>query len=143
MEIRAYRDIDHDQVVELWRTVFPDAPARNDPLLDVRRKLTVQPELFLVAVVDFHVVGTCMAGFDGHRGWVHLVAVAPQHRRRGVGAALMKRAEALLTRIGCPKLNLQIRATTPEAVGFYESLGFALEERISMGKVLPPGQVSA
>ena len=49
MEIRAYRDIDHDQVVELWRTVFPDAPARNDPLLDVRRKLAVQPELFLVA----------------------------------------------------------------------------------------------
>lgn len=142
MEIRAYRGIDHDQVVELWRTVFPNAPARNDPVLDVRRKLTVQPELFLVAVVDFEVIGTCMAGFDGHRGWVHLVAVAPQQRRRGVGAALMKRAEALLTRIGCPKLNLQVRATTPEAVGFYESLGYAVEERISMGKVLPPGLVA-
>lgn len=54
----------------------------------------------------------------------------------------MKRAEALLTRSGCPKLNLQVRATTPEAVGFYESLGFALEERISMDKLLPPGEVT-
>ncbi len=59
-----------------------------------------------------------------------------------MGSALTKRAEALLTRIGCPKLNLQVRATTPEAVGFYESLGFALEERINMGKLLPPGEVT-
>lgn len=78
MEIRAYRGIDPDQVVELWRTLFPDAPPGNDPVLGVRRKLPVQPELFLVAVVDFQLVGTCMAGFDGHRGWVHLLAVTPQ-----------------------------------------------------------------
>jgi ribosomal protein S18 acetylase RimI-like enzyme len=142
MQIRAFRGGDHDQVVDLWRSVFPDAPPRNDPVLDIRRKLSVQPELFLVALLDSRVVGTCMAGFDGHRGWVHLVAVAPQHRRRGVGSALMRRAEARLTRMGCPKLNLQVRATTPEAVGFYERLGFQVEERISMGKVLPPGEPS-
>jgi ribosomal protein S18 acetylase RimI-like enzyme len=141
MQIRAYRSSNHDEVVALWRLVFPDAPPRNDPVLDVRRKLMVQPELFLVALVDSHVVGTCMAGFDGHRGWVHLVAVAPAQRRRGVGSALMRRAEALLTRIGCPKLNLQVRTSSPEAVGFYESLGFQVEERISMGKVLPAGEV--
>lgn len=141
MQIRAFRGGDHDQVVDLWRSVFPDAPPRNDPVLDIQRKLSVQPELFLVALFDSRVVGTCMAGFDGHRGWVHLVAVAPQHRRRGVGSALMRQAEARLTRMGCPKLNLQVRATTPEAVGFYERLGFQVEERISMGKLLPPGEV--
>lgn len=140
MQIRAFRGGDHDQVVDLWRSVFPDAPPRNDPVLDIQRKLSVQPELFLVALFDSRVVGTCMAGFDGHRGWVHLVAVAPQHRRRGVGSALMRQAEARLMRMGCPKLNLQVRATTPEAVGFYERLGFQVEERISMGKLLPPGE---
>lgn len=142
MQIRAYRGIDHDDVVTLWRRVFPDAPPRNDPVLDVRRKLAVQPELFLVALADSRVIGTCMAGFDGHRGWVHLVAVAPEQRRRGVGSALMRRAEALLARIGCPKLNLQVRTSSPEAVGFYERLGFRVEERISMGKLLPPGETA-
>jgi ribosomal protein S18 acetylase RimI-like enzyme len=140
VEIRAYRSADHDAVVELWERVFPNPEPRNDPVKNIQHKLTVQPELFLLALIDFRVVGTCMAGFDGHRGWVHLVGVAPEHRRAGVGSALMRRAEALLTRIGCPKLNLQVRGTTPEAAGFYESLGFRVEERISLGKVLPPGE---
>jgi hypothetical protein len=90
--------------------------------------------------VDGRIAGTVMAGYDGHRGWVHLVAVDPRYRRRGVGSALMRRAEALLDAMGCPKLNLQVRPTTPEIVGFYESLGFEVEERISMGKVLSGGR---
>ena len=138
MEIRSFQEADREGVVGLWRTVFPDAPARNDPLLDIQRKLSVQPELFLVALLGSTLVGSCMAGFDGHRGWVHLVAVAPGFRRRGVGAALMRRAEALLAEMGCPKLNLQVRVSSPDAVPFYESLGFQVEERISMGKVLAP-----
>ncbi len=138
-EIRAFRGEDHDAVVQLWRVVFPDAPARNDPILDIQRKMTVQPELFLVASASAAIVGTAMAGFDGHRGWLHLVAVAPDHRRHGIGAALVRTAEARLSALGCPKLNLQVRASAPEAVGFYERLGYAVEERISMGKVLPPG----
>lgn len=140
MDVRPFRQADHDAVVALWRESFPDAPPRNDPVRDIARKLGVQPELFLVAVVDGRIAGTVMAGYDGHRGWVHLVAVDPRYRRRGVGSALMRRAEALLDAMGCPKLNLQVRPTTPEIVGFYESLGFEVEERISMGKVLSGGR---
>ncbi|MCG8589868.1 MAG: GNAT family acetyltransferase [Proteobacteria bacterium] len=137
--IRTYRDEDHESVVQLWRQVFPDAPARNDPVQDIRRMMRAQPDFFLVAHFGPRVVGTTLAGFDGHRGWLHLVAVAPDHRGRGVGAALVREAEARLAKIGCPKLNLQVRSSSPEATGFYERLGYAVEERISMGKVLPPG----
>ena len=77
-----------------------------------------------------------MAGFDGHRGWVYYVAVKPEHRRRGIGRALMYAAEKGLAAIGCPKLNLQIRATNQDVVAFYQSLGYEIEQRISMGKRL-------
>jgi hypothetical protein len=143
VEIRSYQAGDHDSVVALWHAVFPDAPPRNDPVLDIRRKVGVQPDLFLVAIDQRSLVGTCMAGFDGHRGWVHLVAVAPNARRRGIGSALMRRAETLLLKHGCPKLNLQVRVSSPEVVRFYERLGFQVEERISMGKVLGAGGVAA
>ena len=138
VKVRAFRRSDQDQVVSLWRAVFPDAPRRNDPVLDIQRKLTVQPDLFLVADRSGEVAGTCVAGFDGHRGWVHLVAVDPEMRRQGIGSALIQRAETLLAELGCPKLNLRVRASTPEAVPFYRSLGFQVEDRISMGKVLSP-----
>lgn len=136
MEIRPYKEADEAAVAALWREVFPDAPAHNVPEEDIRRKLAVQRELFFVAEEGGELAGTALAGYDGHRGWVYYVAVRPAYRRRGVGAALMARVEEGLRATGCPKLNLQVRASNREAVAFYERLGYAVEERVSMGKRL-------
>ncbi len=136
MQIRPYRESDEQPVVALWREVFPDAPPWNDPRRDVARKLFEQRELFLVATVDGSVVGTVMAGYDGHRGWVYYLAVSPEQRRTGIGTALMQRVEADLAAVGCPKLNLQVRASNEEAVSFYQRLGYVIEQRVSMGKRL-------
>jgi ribosomal protein S18 acetylase RimI-like enzyme len=102
----------------------------------IARKLTVQPELFLVAVQDGLVVGAVMAGFDGVRGWIHRLAVLESTRRRGVGKRLIVHAENGLHRLGCPKVNLQVRSTNASVIAFYRALGYAVEERISMGKRL-------
>ena len=136
MEIRPFLESDEAAVAGLWREVFPDAPLWNHPEADIQRKLAVQRELFLVAVVDGQVVGTAMGGYDGHRGWVYYVVVSPRHRRQGIGTALMKRVEEGLTRLGCPKINLQVRASNEEVVRFYQSLDYEVEERVSMGKRL-------
>jgi ribosomal protein S18 acetylase RimI-like enzyme len=136
MEIRPYEEADEAEVAALWREVFPNAPAWNHPETDIRRKLAVQRELFLVAIRDSELVGTAMGGYDGHRGWVYYVVVSPNHRRQGIGTALMEEVEERLARIGCPKINLQVRATNDEVVCFYEKLGYRVEERISMGKRL-------
>ena len=96
----------------------------------------MQRELFIVALIENELVGTALGGYDGHRGWVYYVAVNPKFRRRGIGAALMKRVEQDLAELGCPKLNLQVRAENRDVVAFYESLGYRVEERVSMGKRL-------
>lgn len=136
IEIRPYLESDEVAVATLWREVFPGAPAWNHPETDIRRKLSVQRELFLVAILGSEIVGTAMAGYDGHRGWVYYVAVSPGHRRQGVGTALMRSVEQRLAGLGCPKLNLQVRASNHQVVSFYERLGYEVEERVSMGKRL-------
>lgn len=136
MEIRPYIDSDEGSVAKLWREVFPDAPSWNRPELDIRRKLSIQRELFFVAIENLEIVGTAMGGYDGHRGWVYYVAVSPRHRRQGIGTALMKRVERDLAELGCPKLNLQIRTDNEEVITFYKKLGYMVEERVSMGKHL-------
>jgi ribosomal protein S18 acetylase RimI-like enzyme len=136
IEIRTFTASDQDNIVDLWRIVFPEAPPHNDPTLDIHRKLAIQPDLFLVALQGEDLVGTCMGGFDGHRGWVYLVAAKPEFRRQGIASNLMRELEARLLDLGCPKLNLQVRDTTPEAVLFYENLGYSIEKRTSMGKLL-------
>jgi len=136
VEIRPYEDEDLSAVVGLWRAAFPDAPPRNEPSADIARKLEVQRELFVVATDGGEIVGTAMAGYDGHRGWVYSVAVSTEHRRRGIGTALMRRVERDLAGVGCPKLNLQVRGANREVVRFYESLGYLTEDRVSMGRRL-------
>jgi ribosomal protein S18 acetylase RimI-like enzyme len=136
MEIRPYRDEDHAEVVALWTRVFKEFAPHNDPSGSIARKLEVQRELFIVADEGGEIAGTAMGGYDGHRGWIYAVAVDPARRRRGIGTALMRRVERELAGMGCPKLNLQVRGSNREAVGFYESLGYSTEDRVSMGKLL-------
>jgi ribosomal protein S18 acetylase RimI-like enzyme len=96
----------------------------------------VQPELFLVCHSDGRLVGTVLAGFDGFRGWVNKVAADPDHQRQGIASHLMEAAEQGLARLGCPKLNIQVRAGNAFAIKFYESIGYAIEDRVSMSKRL-------
>ncbi len=99
-----------------------------------------QPELFLVGTVDGGLVATAMAGYDGHRGWVYYLAVAPGHRRKSFGRALMQEVERLLLARGCPKVNLQVREGNAEVLEFYRKLGYAVDERVSLGRRLIPDQ---
>lgn len=135
-DIRAFARPDTEAVVALWKACGLVRPW-NDPRRDIERKLTVQPELFLVAVdADGLVVGAGMAGYDGHRGWVNYLAVRPDLQGSGLGRTLMGEFEQRLAAMGCPKLNLQVRAGNEQVLGFYESLGYEPDHTVSFGKRL-------
>lgn len=145
MQIRSFAPADEDAVVALWESCGLTRPW-NDPRKDIARKLTEQPELFLVGTIGAELMATVMLGFDGHRGWAYYLAVAPAHRRQAFGTALMQRAEQLLIERGCPKLNLLIRSDNLEMIAFYHRLGYSQDPVVSMGRRLisddqapPPG----
>jgi ribosomal protein S18 acetylase RimI-like enzyme len=136
--IRPFRSGDTKAVVALWHQAGLVVPW-NDPYRDIERKLTVQPELFLVVEGDAGaVIGTAMAGYDGHRGWVNYLAVDEAHRGSGLGADLMAEAERLLAERGCPKLNLQVRSSNAGVIEWYRTLGYEPDNAVSLGKRLIP-----
>jgi len=135
--IRQYKDTtDRVQVVELWQKVFGYETAHNEPNLAISKKIATNDGLFFVAVENTDVVGTIMAGYDGHRGWLYSVAVDPKIRLNGLGSSLVKHAEKALADLGCMKVNLQLLATNEATAAFYKSIGYSVEPRLSMGKVL-------
>ncbi len=136
VQVREFAELDQAAVVALWELAFLDDPPHNAPATVIRRKLERQRELFLVASLENRVVGTVLGGYDGVRGWVYHLAVDPELRRQGIGRALMHEIEQRLARAGCPKLNLQVRAGNDGVVRFYERLGYAVEARVSLGKLL-------
>ncbi len=132
-EIRTFALADESAVISLWRACGLTRPW-NDPAKDVRRKLAVDDDFFLVATVDGAIVGTVMAGYDGHRGWINYLAVSPDRRGSGMGRELMAEAERRLVAVGCPKINLQVRATNDGALGFYDRIGYSTDDVVSLGK---------
>lgn len=136
IDIRVYQESDYAAVVALWKNVFPHDPPWNEPAELIARKRSVQPELFWIAQDGKDIVGTVLAGYDGVRGWIYHLAVDPSKRRKGTARLLMQTAENALEALGCPKINLQVRMNNTDVVHFYESIGYAVEERVQMGKPL-------
>ena len=137
MRVRPYCDADQFQVNALWQACELTRPW-NDPIQDIARKQKVQPHWFLVGELDGQVSASVMFGYDGHRGWMNSLAVAPEHQTKGYAHALIAKGESLLLAAGCPKINLQVRSSNARVIAFYQSLGYGQDEVISLGKRLIP-----
>ncbi len=135
MHIRPFQPCDETAVVAMWRRCDLIRPW-NDPHEDIRRKLAIMPDLFLVGEVDGEIVACVMAGYEGHRGWLNYLAVSPEHRHRGWARAIVDEAERRLRAAGCPKINLQVRTSNRGVIEFYSKLGYAIDDVVSMGKRL-------
>ncbi len=135
LTIRPYQPADEAAVVALWHACQLVVPW-NDPHRDIALKRQFQPELFLVGLLDGQVAATVMAGYEGHRGWLNYLAVAPAHQRQGLGRRLVEAATTELQKLGCPKINLQVRASNREVIEFYQRLGFTVDDVVSLGKRL-------
>ena len=139
MNIRRYQAEDQEQVIRLWMDCGL-VVSHNNPGRDIQRKMGLNPEWFLVGEIDGQVVATCMAGYEGHRGWINYLAVSPSRQRTGLASQLMARAEELLRAAGCPKINLQIRSSNRQVIEFYKSIGFRIDDVVSMGKRVEPDE---
>ncbi len=135
ISVRPFHKRDEEAVVRLWKECGLVVPW-NDPRKDIRRKMSVQPDMFLVGSSGDRVVATVMAGYEGHRGWINYLAVHPDLMRRGIGRLMMERAEHLLKDAGCPKVNLQVRSANQQVIDFYRNMGYGVDDVVSMGKRL-------
>lgn len=135
MDIRPFHPNDTNAVVALWHEAGL-IRHWNDPYKDIERKLTVQPELFLVGIENGGVIATAMGGYDGHRGTVYYLAVAPHLQGKGHGRALLNALEDKLIEMGCPKLNLLVRTGNSDNQGFYHRNGYEPQDVHCLGKRL-------
>ena len=135
MEIRIFQPADTQAVIDLWQACGLLQP-HNNPTLDIERKLSQQAELFFVGEQAGAIIASAMFGYDGHRGWVNYLAVAPTQQKQGHAQAMMQRGESELVPLGCPKLNLQVRKSNLAATKFYLASGYAEDDVVSFGKRL-------
>ncbi len=135
MEIRSYHPEDQKDLIQLWLDCNLVVP-HNNPAKDIQRKLDENPEWLLIAEIESEIVGSCMLGYDGHRGWVYYLAVSPSFQRQGIASQLMEYAENELRSMGCPKINLMVRESNLRVIDFYRSINYQQDPVITMSKRL-------
>jgi len=135
--IAEYRNEHFAAVDALWQEAFPNDAPWNKASTAIAEKMRFQPDLMLVALEGPLIVGSVMAGYEGHRGWISRIAVLQAHRHKRIGQALLSEAERRLAALGCIKINLQVLETNSAVVRFYEEAGYEIEPRVSMSKRLP------
>lgn len=136
MPIREFDlDRDYEAALALWQTAGPGVGVgRSDTRAELAKKVAHDPDLCLVAEVDGRLAGTVLGGFDGRRGLVYHLAVAPDQRRRGLARALMAELEARLRAKGCRRSYLLVRAGNAEALQFYAAAGWSEMDVHLLGK---------
>ena len=134
-------EADAPAVIALWEACGLTRPW-NDPRADFAQALAGPASTILIVrdkgcgAGQGDLAGSVMVGFDGHRGWVYYLAVAPARQRSGLGRVLMAAAEAWLRARGAPKIQLMVRANNEAALGFYEALGLERQEVVTLGRFL-------
>jgi len=136
--IRPFTMDDYDAVYALWESVAPAVSLRpSDRREEIAKKLTRDADLFLVAEEEGRIVGVMMGAWDGRRGWLHHLAVAPDHSGRGIATALLAEVEARLRARGCLKVNLLVHRENARARRLYQRLGYQeMTPFVAMGKEL-------
>jgi ribosomal protein S18 acetylase RimI-like enzyme len=133
MDIRAYKQKDQEGVIRLWEDCNIVVPW-NNPIEDIKRKLKVNPELFLVGESEGKIIASLMGGYEGRRGWINNLAVSPEYQKKGLGRKIVNHVELLLKEMGCPKINLQVRTTNTKVIAFYNAIGYNDDHVLSLGK---------
>ena len=124
--IDTYSSDDEAAMIQLWQECGLVVPW-NNPLMDIARKTMDSPELFFTGRLNNRLVASCMAGYDGHRGWIYFLAVAKSEQRKGLAAQLVTYVEGKLMELGCPKLELMVRDSNREIIDFYQAIGFDVD----------------
>jgi ribosomal protein S18 acetylase RimI-like enzyme len=133
--IRTFRPDDESDVINLWRQSGLIVPW-NNPETDIQRKLSTSPDLFYVGLLDGELIASCMAGYDGHRGWIYFLTVKSAHQRQGFASRLIDHAESELIKLGCPKVELMVRKSNNNIISFYQGVGYDIDPVMVLSKRL-------
>lgn len=115
---------DLDDLTTFWRSIKGVGLGKGDDLESLERFVRRNPTTCFLVRDDKRIIGSVLGGFDGRRGYVYHLAVIPEKRRQGLGRLLMDTVCRELEQLGAHKIHLFVLNDNPDAIGFYQRLGW-------------------
>ena len=125
IRIRPLRDEDYDQLVELWTAAgLSHRPKGRDRREAIAAEISGPCSVFLAADSDGEMIGAVLGTHDGRKGWINRLAVHPEHRRKGIGNALVEAVEERLNDLGIHIVTCLIETWNQDSVTFFTRIGY-------------------
>jgi ribosomal protein S18 acetylase RimI-like enzyme len=116
-----------EAVLELWGRARSSAARTPDSAGRLQPLLRSADSTLLVAVADRRVVGTLIVGWDGWRGSMYRLAVAPERRRRGIARRLVDAGHEHLARLGARRVGTIVGSEDGAAAALWRAVGYRLD----------------
>lgn len=131
-DLRPMTVADIPDTLQLWRGMKGITLFASDSVEGITDYLTRNAGLSVVAHLDSELVGACMAGHDGRRGYLHHVAVVPNCRLRGIGRAMVKWCLDKLTAEGIGRCHILVDVDNIEGLEFWKRLGWEVRPQVHL-----------
>jgi GNAT superfamily N-acetyltransferase len=129
MEFRPATPHDAESILQFWT----DSGASMGPTDDVEcvRRVADNPRaVLLLALADGEIVGSLLGTFDGWRGNMYRLVVAPHRRREGIARELVRQVEHTFAEWGVRRITVLIEVDRPWAMAFWTAVGYPRDEHI-------------
>jgi len=115
---------DYDEVLCLWQRTEGVGLNESDTRSAINSHLKRNPSMSFIACSGKEIVGAVLCGHDGRRGYLHHLAVAKSHRKRGVGKKLVNACLAKLKKLHIQKCNIFLFADNEAGGEFWKHNGW-------------------
>ena len=132
---RKFKKTDTDAVIKLWEKCKLVVPW-NDPVKDIKRKLSIKDNLFIIGEINNKIIATAMAGYDWSPRVNLLFISSSRITKKGIGSSILSIVEKKLYKLGCPKINLFVRNTNIKVKVFYKTNNYKIQDSQIYGKRL-------
>jgi len=132
--IRRVRDDELDTVLKMWGEAGVTPPSVSDSIEGLTRLISEPAGLLLVATIDNQIVGSVIGGWDGWRGNIYRLAVAPEYRRKGIARQLVAEVSRALLDKGANRISALVEHEHQWAMDFWDSisdLGYELDPKFA------------
>jgi ribosomal protein S18 acetylase RimI-like enzyme len=130
MEFRRAHPEDAESILRFWNDAGASM-STTDEVGSVRRVTENPAAVLLLAVMDDVIVGSLLGTFDGWRGNLYRLVVAPEHRRQGIGRQLVREVEQIFQQWGVRRTTVLVEVDRPWAIKFWSAVGYPRDERIA------------
>lgn len=135
MNIRSFRLSDYADIMRIWKDTSLDKK-ESETVDALAKQIAWDSEMVMIAELDEKIVGVIVGTIEGNQAYFYRLAVDPNYQNMGIGRQLVEALEKRFEERGATQIQIMVNQDNKRVIPFYQSLGYQVQEYVTMTKQL-------